>query len=113
MVYTSAEEQAMPWKTRDAMGLRREFVSWPAAREPTSVSCAGVRDPRANELQVAVRQRAGKSFEERSRRALESPGKTAAAMEAKIVAEVLSRTMVWQSGCGPRCKRCPRTGIDL
>ena len=77
----------MPWKTCDAMELRCEFVEL-AGREGANIRelCRrfGISAPTGYKWRA--RDRAGESFEDRSRRPLESPGKTSAAMEELIVA---------------------------
>jgi transposase InsO family protein len=87
MVYTSREEQAMPWKTCNPMELRREFVEL-ARCEGANIRelCRRFRISAPTGYKWRARDRAGESFEDRSRRPLESPGKTPAAMEELIVA---------------------------
>src|SRR5688572_11423584 len=87
MVYTSGEEQAMPWKACDGMELRREFVEL-ALHDGANIRelCRrfGVSPPTG--YKWLARHRAGESLGDRSRKPLESPGKTVAAMEELIVA---------------------------
>ncbi len=77
----------MPWKTCDAMELRREFVEL-ARREGANVRelCRrfGISPPTA--YKWLARDRAGECLADRSRKPRESPGKTPAAMEHKVVA---------------------------
>jgi len=77
----------MPWKICDAMELRREFVEL-ACREGANVRelCRrfGISAPTA--YKWLARDRAGESLGDRSRKPLESPGKTSEAMESMVIA---------------------------
>lgn len=77
----------MPWKTCNAMELRREFVEL-ASREGANLRelCRrfGISAPTA--YKWLKRHRAGEALGDRSRKPLESPGKTAAEMEARVIA---------------------------
>lgn len=77
----------MPWKACDAMELRREFVEL-ALHDGANIRelCRrfGVSPPTG--YKWLARHRAGESLGDRSRKPLESPGKTVAAMEELIVA---------------------------
>lgn len=77
----------MPWKTCNAMELRREFVEL-ASREGANLRelCRrfGISAPTA--YKWLTRHRAGEALGDRSRKPLESPGKTAAEMEARVIA---------------------------
>ena len=77
----------MPWRTCDAMELRRDFVNL-AGHEGANVRelCRrfGISPPTA--YKWLARHRAGGELVDRSRQPRHSPGRTAAGMEQKIVA---------------------------
>ncbi|WP_367871345.1 IS481 family transposase [Luteolibacter sp. Populi] len=95
MGYTSVEDKTMPWQTCDLMDKRREFVEL-ASREGANKAelCKRFKISRKTGYKWLARHRKGEGLADVPRKPAESPGRTKAAMEDKIVA-VRQKHPVW------------------